>query len=61
MLWAQEERKVIREGNKAYNEGNYDEAELKYQKAMETNPQLFELYSNTANAHIVMPSLTTLL
>jgi Ca-activated chloride channel homolog len=49
MLMAQEERKVIREGNKAYNEGNYDDAELKYQKAMETNPQLFELYGNTAN------------
>ncbi|NCA80672.1 MAG: tetratricopeptide repeat protein, partial [Sphingobacteriia bacterium] len=34
----------------AYNEGDYDEAELKYKKAMEMNPQLFELYGNTANA-----------
>lgn len=44
--YSQEERKIIREGNKFYNDKKYDEAELNYNRALEINPETKELYNN---------------
>ncbi|MDR2010969.1 MAG: tetratricopeptide repeat protein [Bacteroidales bacterium] len=45
-LFSQEERKIIREGNKLYDEKQYDKAELKYKKALEINPSEKQLDNN---------------
>lgn len=37
-IWAQQENKFIREGNKLFKENKYAEAEQNYLKAMEKNP-----------------------
>lgn len=47
-LSAQEERKIIRDANKSYNDKKYDDSELKNKKALEMNPEFNELYGNTA-------------
>jgi tetratricopeptide (TPR) repeat protein len=44
--YSQVERKVIREGNKFYNDKKYDEAELNYKRALKINPDTKELYNN---------------
>lgn len=46
---AQEERKIIRQGNKAYNEKKYTEAEELYRKALEKKPQSVEANYNVGN------------
>lgn len=43
---AQEERRLIREGIRLYNEGDFAEAEKRFIKARELAPDLFELESN---------------
>ena len=37
-LSGQSEKKMIREGNKLYDKGVYDEAAINYQKVMDQNP-----------------------
>ncbi len=46
---AQEERKIIRQGNKAYSEKKYTEAEELYRKALEKKPQSLEANYNVGN------------
>ena len=46
---AQEERKIIRQGNKAYGEKKYTEAEEYYRKALEKKPQSLEANYNVGN------------
>jgi tetratricopeptide (TPR) repeat protein len=45
----QEERKIIRSGNKAYSEKKYTEAEELYRKALEKKPQSLEANYNIGN------------
>ncbi len=47
-LQAQEERKIIREGNKLYKNKDYENAELNYKKALEINPELEKLHGNVS-------------
>jgi len=46
LVYSQEERKIIREGNKFYNDKKNDEAELNYNRALKINPDTKELYNN---------------
>jgi tetratricopeptide (TPR) repeat protein len=48
---AQEERKIIRQGNKNFKEKNFEEALLNYKKASEINPDLMELNNNIGIAN----------
>lgn len=50
MLFSQAERKLIRKGNKAYEEKNYSEAEVFYKKAKEIQPELFQVRKNLGSA-----------
>ncbi|PLX06973.1 MAG: aerotolerance regulator BatC [Marinilabiliales bacterium] len=45
-VFSQEERKVIREGNDYYNEGDYDNAISKFRKAYEMKPEENRLLNN---------------
>lgn len=47
---ADNERKMVREGNKAYKDSIYDEAEILYRKALDYNPTSFAANYNIANA-----------
>jgi len=47
---AQEERHFIREGNKLYQKEKYNEAEIKYRKAIEKNNNSFEARFNMGDA-----------
>jgi tetratricopeptide (TPR) repeat protein len=49
VLNAQEERKIIRQGNKSYKAQKYTEAEELYRKAIEKKPQSVEANYNTGN------------
>jgi Ca-activated chloride channel homolog len=49
VLNAQEERKIIRQGNKEYKAQKYTEAEELYRKAIEKKPQSVEANYNTGN------------
>lgn len=49
-VFAQEERHIIREGNKNYKAGEYDKAESNYKKAMELNPETTKLLNNIGAA-----------
>ncbi len=46
----QEERKFIREGYRAYNEGNYSEAEIAFRKAEEADSESYIARYNTSAA-----------
>lgn len=48
-LLAQEERKHIRDGNAYYYDGKLTEAEMAYEKALETKSDLYEGLFNTGN------------
>jgi Ca-activated chloride channel homolog len=50
MLFSQSERKLIRNGNKAYEEKEYTEAEVFYKKAKEIQPELFQIRKNLGSA-----------
>jgi tetratricopeptide (TPR) repeat protein len=41
--------KNIRKGNKAYEKGNYEEADVSYRKAIDANPASFDAIYNLAN------------
>ena len=49
-VFAQNERKIIRQGVKAYHEGEYDAAEVQFRKAGDINPESFEAEFNTGAA-----------
>lgn len=49
-VWGQDERKVIRQGMKAYNKGDYSEAEVQFRKAEDLNKESFEADFNTGAA-----------
>ena len=48
--WGQKERKVIREGVRAYGEGDFSEAEVQFRKAEDINQESFEAEFNTGTA-----------
>ena len=49
-LYGQNERKVIREGVRAYEEGNFPEAEVQFRKAESINQESYEAEFNTGTA-----------
>ena len=49
-LWGQNERKVIREGVRAYEDGDFNEAEIQFRKAGDINQGSFEAEFNTGAA-----------
>ena len=50
VAWGQNERKVIREGIRAYKAGEYSEAEVQFRKAGDINQESFEAEFNTGAA-----------
>ena len=50
MAWGQNERKVIRQGLRAYNDGEFSEAEVQFRKAGDINQESFEAEFNTGTA-----------
>src|SRR5690554_3095079 len=51
-LWAQSERKYVREGNAAYFEGKLEESQSAYEKALEEAPKSPEAHFNLGNAYL---------
>lgn len=49
-VFAQSERKFIREGNRQYDNSKYSESEISYRKAMDKNPKSFEAGFNIGNS-----------
>ena len=49
-LYAQEERKHVRRGNKIYEDGDYEKAQIEYQTAKELNGDSFEATFNLGDA-----------
>jgi Ca-activated chloride channel homolog len=49
-LFSQAERKIIREGNTLYQQGNYAQAETEYSRAVRKNVNSFEAQFNLADA-----------
>ena len=45
-----QERKLIRQGNKLYDEGNFTEAEVSFRKAIDVNPTSDKANYNLGNA-----------
>ena len=50
MAWGQNERKIIRQGVRAYQDGDYSEAEVQFRKAGDLNQESFEAEFNTGAA-----------
>jgi len=50
VAWGQNERKVIRQGVRAYQDGDYSEAEVHFRKAGDMNQESFEAEFNTGAA-----------
>ena len=49
-MYAQEERKHVRRGNKIYDNGDYEKAQIEYQTAKELNGDSFEATFNLGDA-----------
>ena len=49
-VWGQNERKVIRQGLRAYNDGEFSEAEVQFRKAEDINQESYEAEFNTGTA-----------
>ena len=49
-LSAQSERKLVREGNNQYEEGNFSDAEVQYRKALTENPNYYKGKFNLGDA-----------
>ena len=49
-MWAQNDRKIIRQGVKAYQDGEFSEAEVQFRKAGDINEESFEAEFNTGAA-----------
>ena len=50
VVWAQQERKFIREGNDLFEKQNFEKAEIEYRRAAEKNEKSFEASFNIADA-----------
>jgi Ca-activated chloride channel homolog len=50
LTYGQEERKLVREGVKEYRKDNYTGAEVKYRKALDARPGLYEAEYDIANS-----------
>ena len=50
VAWGQNERKVIRQGLRAYKDGEFSEAEVQFRKAGDINQESFEAEFNTGAA-----------
>lgn len=50
VAFAQPDRKYVRKGNNNYKEGNYQQAEVEYRKALEGNPASYKADFNLGNA-----------
>lgn len=50
MVWAQQERKYIREGNELFNKQDFERAEVEYRKAAAKKEDSFEAAFNMADA-----------
>jgi len=50
VAWGQNERKVIRQGLRAYRDGEFSEAEVQFRKAGDINQESFEAEFNTGTA-----------
>lgn len=50
VVFAQPDRKCVRKGNNNYKEGNYQQAEVEYRKALEGNPASYKADFNLGNA-----------
>ena len=48
--FAQSERKLVREGNSQYDDGNFAEAEVEYRKALDENPNYYKGKFNLGDA-----------
>src|SRR5512145_1626405 len=48
--YSQTDAKFVRKGNGDYKEGNYQQAEVEYRKALEKNPRSFKADYNLGNA-----------
>jgi tetratricopeptide (TPR) repeat protein len=48
--FSQPDRKFVRKGNNNYKEGNYQQAEVEYRKALEGNPASYKADFNLGNA-----------
>lgn len=48
--FAQPDKKFVRKGNNDYKEGNYQQAEVEYRKALEENPASYKADFNLGNA-----------
>lgn len=48
--FAQPDRKYVRKGNNDYKDGNYQQAEVEYRKALEGNPASYKADFNLGNA-----------
>lgn len=57
MLWAQAERKYIRDGNELYKQGKYVEAAAKYAEALKIKKDYLAAYLNQGNALYQQDSL----
>lgn len=49
-IFAQSERKMVRSGNSQYDDGNYSEAEVRYRKALDENPNYYKGKFNLGDA-----------
>ncbi len=49
-ILAQSERKMVRSGNSQYDDGNYSEAEVRYRKALDENPNYYKGKFNLGDA-----------
>jgi tetratricopeptide (TPR) repeat protein len=49
-VFTQNDRKYVRKGNSSYKEGNYQQAEVDYRKALERDPSSYKADFNLGNA-----------
>ncbi len=50
LLMGQPEKGMVRSGNKEYRKNNFQEAEIRYRKALEKNPKSFQATFNLGNS-----------
>jgi len=50
LLKAQSDKALVRDGNKEFTKGKYNEAEIKYRKALDKNPQKYSAQFNLGDA-----------
>ena len=50
IIYAQSEKSYIRDGNKLYKDGKYNDAEINYRKSLEENPDYYKAKFNLGDA-----------